>query len=848
MIAETRGYRYKHGDRPLEGYTVQRAAGRGGFGEVYYALSDSGREVALKIVQAYEQIEVRGIGQCMNLKSPHLVTIFDVKQPADTTDGHPIVIMEYVSGPSLRELLDEAPSGLGEQKAAFFLREIGKGLTYLHDCGIVHRDLKPANIFYENGYVKIGDYGLSKAISSSHRSGQTMTVGTVHYMAPEVGEGRYDRGIDIYALGVLLYEMLTGHPPFYGASAAEVLMKHLGTAVDVSGVPEPFAGVIRKAMAKDPAQRYETVQQMVEAVFGAEHVRESVSCFSPENLTLVAGRVADRAGIFPGGRVTAPPRPHSSRAFELAADERDAVDRARETWADRVGARFAKMARHVGGVGDGVATLIGARRKRPLRPPGSPESAGGDPMPTRHRRMLVFLSIVAVAIAAGIFAPAIDGGRATAGLGWMVFLCTLGATLGVTWSAQRMLPALANESRFLHHLAVGSVACVAAVLLTLPSFRLLSDQPHIGETFGAMCLALFVIDWHRRTRPDREERLSLGALINCLLLGLIVSAVVEANPVVVVAILCGTSIAVQIATPWIPQLADQAVAAAAAAAARPNTPPPPVVAPANAPPPQPDKSTPAPASSSWEADAPKENGMSITRMSFGPLKFFAMSPPEKPRAARDPDRDGFLGSFIRLPFVLLATLLLLASFAVACAVAFDAPSLVASGRLGADGPRVFQRAFGTVQWPGLLRRMGEAAMVVASLLSLVTFMLVRRRRGGGHMVRAIPGVILILAAPFILVGPGITWLPALAGARIDWGLIVDDLLGHITRPNTIRAGAALIGGLVLLLLPPGRGRRRSRRRREDEAAQQQQQQQQAGPGTPPPTPPPVIESRGGCGW
>src|SRR3989440_4644019 len=280
--AAMRGYRYKHGDRPLEGYTIQRAAGRGGFGEVYYAVSDSGREVALKIVHSFEQVELRGIGHCMNLKSPHLVTIFDVREG---TDGQPIVIMEFVAGPSLRELLDEAPSGLGEQKAAFFLREIGKGLTYLHDCGIVHRDLKPANIFYENGYVKIGDYGLSKAISASHRSGQTMTVGTVHYMAPEIGAGRYDRSIDIYAMGVLLYEMLAGHPPFYGASAVEVLMKHLGTPVDVSGVAEPFATVVRKAMAQDPSERYETVQQMVEAVFGADHVRESVSCFSPESLT-----------------------------------------------------------------------------------------------------------------------------------------------------------------------------------------------------------------------------------------------------------------------------------------------------------------------------------------------------------------------------------------------------------------------------------------------------------------------------------------------------------------------------------------------------------------------------------
>jgi serine/threonine protein kinase len=112
-------YQYQFGDRPLEGYTIQRAVGRGGFGEVYFAISDSGRQVALKVIQNYEQIELRGIKQCMNLKNPHLVTIFDVKH---NDKGRPFVIMEYVSGVSLRDMMDESPGGLGPQKAAFFLR------------------------------------------------------------------------------------------------------------------------------------------------------------------------------------------------------------------------------------------------------------------------------------------------------------------------------------------------------------------------------------------------------------------------------------------------------------------------------------------------------------------------------------------------------------------------------------------------------------------------------------------------------------------------------------------------------------------------------------------------------
>src|SRR5258707_3405734 len=218
----------------------------------------------------------------MNLKGPHLVSIFDVKHNAA---GEPFVIMEYVAGPSLRQLLDEMPSGLGVQKAAFFPREIGKGLTFLHDCGIVHRYLKPGNIFYENGYVKFGDSGLRKAMSASQHSGQTMTVGTVQYMAPEIGLGRYDRSIDIYAMGAVLFELITGQVPYLGASAGEILMKHMSSEPNVQGIEEPFATVIKRAMHKDPALRYQTVQEMVEAVFGAEHVRDSVSGFSPGDLS-----------------------------------------------------------------------------------------------------------------------------------------------------------------------------------------------------------------------------------------------------------------------------------------------------------------------------------------------------------------------------------------------------------------------------------------------------------------------------------------------------------------------------------------------------------------------------------
>jgi serine/threonine protein kinase len=298
-------YTFRHGDRPLEGYTIQRAVGRGGFGEVYYALSDGGREVALKYLRDNPNVELRGVSHCINLKSPHLVSIFDVKK---NNQGDYFVIMEYVSGPSLRDLLLAEPNGLGPQKAAFFIREIAKGLAYLHDRGIVHRDMKPGNIFYDEGYVKIGDYGLSKFISVSRHSVQTASVGTVHYMAPEVGSGNYHRGIDIYALGVMLYEMLLGKVPFEGGSMGEVLMKHLTVQPEVDNLPAPFAKVIRRALEKDPAHRYQTVYEMVDDLLEVADVQHSLAGFNPASLSTVARRGAADPSDSPAPSPNPPPR------------------------------------------------------------------------------------------------------------------------------------------------------------------------------------------------------------------------------------------------------------------------------------------------------------------------------------------------------------------------------------------------------------------------------------------------------------------------------------------------------------------------------------------------------------
>src|SRR4051812_34307635 len=116
--------------RPLDGYTIKRAIHRGGFGEVYYALTDGGKEVALKLLKQHMDVELRGVSQCLNLKHPNLVTIFDVKQDAE---GDHWVIMEYVAGKSLAQLLDRSDQGLPLNETEHWLAGLCDGLSFLHD-------------------------------------------------------------------------------------------------------------------------------------------------------------------------------------------------------------------------------------------------------------------------------------------------------------------------------------------------------------------------------------------------------------------------------------------------------------------------------------------------------------------------------------------------------------------------------------------------------------------------------------------------------------------------------------------------------------------------------------------
>ena len=261
--------------KPLEGFTIKRAIDRGGFGEVYYALSDSGKEVALKLLQQNMDIELRGVTQCLNLKHPNLVTIFDVKTDRD---GDHWVVMEYVSGQGLDKALHQYPQGMPMEQVRYWLSGISEGLSYLHSRGLVHRDLKPSNVFRDGETIKIGDVGLSKFITHSRRSANTQSVGTVYYMAPEVARGRYGKEVDVYAVGVMVYEMITGVVPFDGESTAEILMKHLSEKPDLSRLPVHLQAVMGRALEKDPQKRIGDIktfkQEFERALFQRETVTE----------------------------------------------------------------------------------------------------------------------------------------------------------------------------------------------------------------------------------------------------------------------------------------------------------------------------------------------------------------------------------------------------------------------------------------------------------------------------------------------------------------------------------------------------------------------------------------------
>jgi hypothetical protein len=828
--------RYEYGDRPLDGYTIQRALGRGGFGEVYYALADSGREVALKVLTDYEDIELRGIRECMNLKSPHLVTIHDVRQNAKRQS---FVIMEYVNGPSLRELLNDAPAGLGPQKAAFFLREIAKGLTLLHEAGVVHRDLKPGNIFFEDGYVKIGDYGLAKSIGASMHSGQTITVGTVHYMAPEIGVGRYDRSIDIYALGVLLYEMLTGMVPYFGQSPAEVLMKHLSAEPDLSCVSEPFASAIDKALAKDPARRFASVQQMVEHVFGAAHVRDSVSAFRPEALSMVAGRVAQKAGLAlaPSGGVAVAAESSGGGGVSSGLD--------------RLGQRLSDLGERVARTVDSkVDAAIGHHWHR-NGTAGAPDAAQADaldPMTVTARRLLALACMVVVVIA-GVMV----GGDTRLSIN-AVACSAMMMFVGVLFALQNFRTRLRGETWLVRQIALAGPAAVGGMMM-------------LGSRIsgvGWIVVAMFLVDWWRCTDPMRRTRLSLGHALWAGAIGWTLIILFGSAEAALFGgfMLAGLSLAAQVASPFVPPAAREGLAVEVGAA----TPGP---RPADARPMLAAKQgatgssgrvpeTPAPSEPMMPGISPANRTAAlilavIAFVPFIPLaglhRFYvgkigtgliwlftwgcfgigtlvdivliatgsftdragrAVTCWENPPAgAMDSGRRVERPSRVRrtTPGVslvgVMAGMLMALTLLLVLLLAIDPPAIIASGALAPDvDPQEFERFFGFKRWPQLLWSLGGFASLISGFLATATLLLARRRHGPLHMLRGLFGFAIILCPLIVLYDiTHRTWRYE-TNLNPSLDITLDQFMARLTFEDVAFAVGVAVVGLVLLAWPP----------------------------------------------
>jgi serine/threonine-protein kinase len=251
-------------------YELEEVVGHGGMSTVYRA-HDSllERNVALKVLhQQYNEDEdfverfkreARSVAQ---LQHPNIVTVIDRGEE----DGRQYIVFEYIDGENLKELVVRK-GRLDVRTALEIALEIARGLSFAHESGLVHRDVKPQNVLLNgDGGAKVTDFGIARSLEVERSMTQTGTVlGTSNYIAPEQAGGKpVDAHTDVYSLGIVLYEMLTGELPFPGDNFVAVAMKHIKepspSVLDTRGdVPLRVAEMIDRALEKDPEQRFSTM-------------------------------------------------------------------------------------------------------------------------------------------------------------------------------------------------------------------------------------------------------------------------------------------------------------------------------------------------------------------------------------------------------------------------------------------------------------------------------------------------------------------------------------------------------------------------------------------------------------
>jgi len=266
------------GERVSGRYKIIKKIGAGGMANVYLATDlILEREVAVKMMSLDFQEDKDSLRRFQRealstteLTHPNIVNIYDVGE-----GDQPYIVMEHVDGMDLKQYIRENHP-IPYQKAIDIMEQILNGIAYAHKNDVIHRDIKPHNILIDkDGNIKITDFGIAVALSQNSITQTNSLLGSVQYISPEQARGNVvTKQSDIYSLGIVLYELLTGTVPFEGESAVSIALKHFQTPIPSlrefdSRLPQPLENVVLKATAKEPRHRYATVDEMKEDLLTA---------------------------------------------------------------------------------------------------------------------------------------------------------------------------------------------------------------------------------------------------------------------------------------------------------------------------------------------------------------------------------------------------------------------------------------------------------------------------------------------------------------------------------------------------------------------------------------------------
>ena len=262
------------GQKINDRYQIIKSIGEGGMANVYLAYDTIlDRNVAVKVLRgdlANDEKFVRRFQRealsASSLSHPNIVEMYDVGED----DGQYYIVMEYVDGMTLKQVLKKR-GHLSVTEVVDIMLQVTDGMAHAHDAYIIHRDIKPQNIMIlSNGMIKITDFGVATALNSTQLTQTNSVMGTVHYLPPEQANGKGSTiRSDIYSMGIMMYELLTGLVPYKGDNAVEIALKHLKEPLPSvrkfnSSIPQSIENVIIKATAKNPKNRYTDARAMHE--------------------------------------------------------------------------------------------------------------------------------------------------------------------------------------------------------------------------------------------------------------------------------------------------------------------------------------------------------------------------------------------------------------------------------------------------------------------------------------------------------------------------------------------------------------------------------------------------------